>query len=118
MLRHVVFVKFKAGVTAEQVEEVKKALGGLPGKIREIQGLGLRSRRSPDGALRRLRPRGRFRGVEALKRYQVHPDHVPSWAGALRERVLQVADFTCRKNSRICLCTANTNQPVFSGRRR
>ncbi len=94
MLRHVVFVKFKAGVTADQVEEVKKALGGLPGKIQEIKGWAcgpdiLRTERSVDFALV-----ADFEDVEALKRYQVHPDHVPV-LGLVRSvsEVLQVADF-------------------------
>ncbi|PKN33317.1 MAG: stress responsive alpha-beta barrel domain-containing protein [Deltaproteobacteria bacterium HGW-Deltaproteobacteria-19] len=94
MLRHIVFVKFKAGVTAAQVEEMKKALGGLPGKIAEIRGWAfgpdiLRTERSVDFALV-----ADFENVEALKRYQVHPDHIPvlTLVRSLSE-VLQVADF-------------------------
>lgn len=94
MLRHVVFMKFKAGVTAEQVEELKKALGGLPGKIPEIRGWSfgpdiLRTERSADFALV-----ADFEDVEALKRYQVHPDHIPV-LGLVRSlsETIQAADF-------------------------
>jgi hypothetical protein len=94
MLRHIVFMKFKAGVTAEQVEELKRALGGLPAKIPEIREWAfgadvLRTERSVDFALVAA-----FEDVEALKRYQVHPDHIPV-LGLVRSmsESIQVADF-------------------------
>jgi len=94
MIRHVVVLKLKAGVTAGQVDEMGKALGGLPAKIAEIKGWSygpdiLHTERSLDYALI-----ADFEDVEALKRYQVHPDHIPV-LGLVRSlsESIQVADF-------------------------
>ncbi len=77
MLKHIVFMKFKTGVDALQIEELKKNLGALPGKIDEIKEFEfgpdiLKSERSYDFALA-----ASFTGLDSLKRYQSHPDHIP-----------------------------------------
>jgi hypothetical protein len=77
MLRHIVFMKFKTGVNASQIEDLKNNLGVLPGKIDEIKGFEfgpdiLKSERSYDFALV-----ASFKDLDSLKSYQVHHDHVP-----------------------------------------
>jgi len=77
MLKHIVFMKFKAGVDATQVADMGKGIGSLPGKIDEIKGFEfgldiLKSERSYDFALIAT-----FTDLDSLKRYQVHPDHIP-----------------------------------------
>jgi len=77
MLRHIVFMKFKAGVDELQIVDMGKSLGSLPGKIDEIKGFEygpdiLKSERSYDFALV-----SSFTDLDSLKRYQVHPDHIP-----------------------------------------
>lgn len=77
MLRHIVFMKFKKGVDALQIEDMGKSLESLPGKIAEIKGFEfgpdiLKSERSYDFALV-----ASFADLDSLKSYQVHPDHIP-----------------------------------------
>jgi hypothetical protein len=77
MLKHVVFIKFNEGVTDVEISALENALGGLPAKIPEIKGFQfgrdiIRSERSYDFALV-----SDFENLEAMQRYQVHPDHVP-----------------------------------------
>src|SRR5512139_697279 len=77
MLKHVVFLKFNEGVTDLEIASLQNALGGLPELIPEIKGFQfgrdiIRSERSYDFALV-----SDFENLEAMKRYQVHPDHVP-----------------------------------------
>jgi hypothetical protein len=77
MLKHVVFMKFKEGVTDAEIAGLENALGGLPAKISEIKGLQcgrdiVRSERSYDFSLV-----SDFADLESMKRYQVHPDHLP-----------------------------------------
>jgi hypothetical protein len=77
MLQHVVVAKFKPETSQEEREEIVAALRALPGQIAEIRrfevGLDvLHSERSYDFALV-----GVFDDLDALKRYQAHPDHVP-----------------------------------------
>jgi hypothetical protein len=77
MIKHLVFMKFKAGVTDKDIAVIEKGLAGLPGKIPEIKEYQVgrdivRSERSCDFALVSA-----FDDMEALKRYQVHPDHLP-----------------------------------------
>lgn len=77
MLRHIVFMKFKTGVDSLQVEDLKGSIGSLPGKIDEIKEFEfgpdiLKSERSYDFALV-----ASFTDLDSLKRYQVHPDHIP-----------------------------------------
>jgi hypothetical protein len=75
MLKHIVFMKFKPEAAATDVQSLKKALGGLPALIPEIKGFEfgqdiLRTERSWDFALVSA-----FTDLDAMKRYQVHPDH-------------------------------------------
>jgi hypothetical protein len=75
MLKHVVFMKFKSAVTAPDTDQLKQALGGLPALIPEIREFVfgqdiLRTERSWDFALVSA-----FDSIEAMNRYQVHPDH-------------------------------------------
>jgi len=77
MLKHIVFMKFKTGVDALQIEDLKKSLGALPGKIDEIKAFEfgpdiLKSERSYDFALS-----ASFADLDSLKSYQVHPGHIP-----------------------------------------
>ncbi len=76
MLKHVVFMKFEEGTTDAEVSALEKALGELPAKVPEIRGFQfgrdiIRSERSCDFALI-----SDFDNLEAMQRYQVHPDHV------------------------------------------
>lgn len=76
MLKHVVLMKFKPTAAREQIEDLAKNLGRLPQAIPEIKAYEfgsdiLHTPRSYDFALVSA-----FENVEALKRYQVHPDHV------------------------------------------
>jgi quinol monooxygenase YgiN len=94
MIKHVVFMKFKPGITDEQIEELRKGLSALPRKIPEIKEYAfgkdvLRSDRSMDYALVSA-----FTDPEALKRYSEHPDHqaVVSLVRSLSEKTLTV-DF-------------------------
>ena len=77
MIKHVVFMKFKAGVTEKDIADLEKSLAKLPGRIPEIKEYQfgrdiVRSERSYDFALVSA-----FEDMEALKRYQPHPDHLP-----------------------------------------
>jgi len=77
MIKHVVFMKFKAGVTEKDIEDLEKAMAKLPGSVPEIKEYQfgrdiVRSERSYDFALVSA-----FEDLEALKRYQPHPDHRP-----------------------------------------
>ena len=75
MLKHIVFMKFKPDVDEGDVTELKKGLGGLPAVIPEIRTFEfgqdiLHTERSWDFALVSA-----FDDLEAMKRYQVQPDH-------------------------------------------
>jgi hypothetical protein len=75
MLKHVVFMKFKPTVTAPDIEGLKQGLGALPAAIPEIREFVfgqdiLRTERSWDFGLVST-----CEYVEAMNRYQVHPDH-------------------------------------------
>jgi hypothetical protein len=77
MIKHVVFMKFKAGVTEKDITELERAMAKLPGRIPEIKEYQfgrdiVRSERSYDFALVSA-----FEDLDALKRYQPHPDHFP-----------------------------------------
>jgi hypothetical protein len=76
MLKHVVFMKFKEGTTDARIADLEKSLGALPASIPEIKlyEFGrdiIHSERSYDFCLVSA-----FENLDALKRYQVHPDHV------------------------------------------
>jgi hypothetical protein len=95
MIKHIVFMKFKAGVTDKNITELEKALGGLPGTIPEIKEYQfgrdiVHSERSFDFALVSA-----FDDLDAMQRYQVNPNHLPVVAKVkeLSETILAV-DFT------------------------
>lgn len=96
MLKHIVFMKFKAEATEQQIADMEKGLAGLPGTIGEIKEYVfgrdvLHSERSYDFALVSA-----FEDMEAMQRYQVHPAHqeVLGKVKAVSEGVV-VVDFTC-----------------------
>jgi len=75
MIKHVVFLKFKPGSTEADIADMEKSLGALPARISEIESFEfgrdiIRSERSCDFALVSA-----FADLDALKRYQIHPDH-------------------------------------------
>mgnify|MGYP000956344290 CR=1 FL=1 len=77
MLKHIVIMKFKTGVTEEQVQDIMISLGALPGKIPQIRHFEfgtdiLKSERSYDFALVAA-----FDDIASLKAYQLHPEHLP-----------------------------------------
>jgi hypothetical protein len=97
MLKHVVFMKFKSEVTADSIQDLEHSLGALPSALPEIKQYEfgrdiLRSERSYDFALVSA-----FEDLEALKRYQMHPDHVVllNKVRAMCESILAV-DFEMR----------------------
>jgi len=76
MIKHVVVMKFKPGVGEAEISQLEQGLDQLPGTIPEILSYDfgrdiVRSERSFDFALV-----SSFKDLEALKRYQVHPEHV------------------------------------------
>lgn len=76
MIKHVVFMKFKASVTDKDIDELENAMARLPGRIQEIKEYQfgrdvVRSERSCDFALVSA-----LENLDALKRYQSHPDHL------------------------------------------
>lgn len=75
MLTHIVLFKFKPKTSEPEIERVTENLRELPGKIAEIKEFRLgpdiiRSQRSYDMGLI-----AGFTDIDALQRYQVHPDH-------------------------------------------
>ncbi len=75
MLKHIVFIKFKPEAAEADIVDIEKSLNALPGLIKEILSFScgrdvIRSERSYDLALI-----ADFDDLEALDRYQVHPDH-------------------------------------------
>ena len=75
MLKHIVFMKFKPEVAEADIGGLKKELGVLPAVIPEIKAFEfgqdiLHTERSWDFALVSA-----FDDLNAMKRYQVQPDH-------------------------------------------
>ncbi|BCR03625.1 stress responsive protein [Desulfuromonas versatilis] len=75
MLKHLVFMKFKPETSDAQIAAIEEALGALPDAIPEIKEFVfgrdvVRSERSYDFGLV-----SSFDDLEAMGRYQVHPDH-------------------------------------------
>ena len=75
MLNHIVLMKFKPDTSEEDVDRLAAMLDALPDTIIEIQTYEFgrdiaRSERSYDFALV-----SGFANMEAMQRYQVHPDH-------------------------------------------
>jgi len=76
MLQHIVLMKFKPGITSDQVERIEKALDDLPNRIVQIQTYEfgrdvLHSARSWDFALV-----AGFANLTSMQTYQQHPDHL------------------------------------------
>lgn len=77
MIKHVVFMKFKAETTEAEISDLESSLRNLPSTIPEIQSYEfgrdvVHSERSCDFALVSA-----FTDLDALKRYQGHPEHLP-----------------------------------------
>jgi len=96
MLKHVVLFKFKPETTREEIDALADGLGALPAVIEEIREFVfgrdiIHSERSYDFALVSL-----FDDLEAMQRYQVHPDHqkVIAHVKAICSGVVAV-DFNC-----------------------
>lgn len=75
MVKHIVFMKFKANVGDAEISDLERSLAALPPVISEIKEYVfgrdvVHSERSYDFALV-----SSFTDLEALKRYQVHPNH-------------------------------------------
>ena len=76
MITHVVMMKFKPGVSDEQIADLERRFDELPEKIIEIQSYEfgrdlVRSERSYDFALVSI-----FANLETLRQYQEHPAHL------------------------------------------
>ncbi|MBN2332298.1 MAG: Dabb family protein [Deltaproteobacteria bacterium] len=75
MIRHLIFLTFKPEIQDADIAAIERGLAALPAKIQDISSFEfgrdiVRSERSCDFALV-----SSFADLEALKRYQVHPDH-------------------------------------------
>jgi hypothetical protein len=75
MITHVVLFKFKPEATAAQIQQLVEGLGGLPLLIDEIREFRFgkdvfRTERSYDLGLV-----SSFDDLDALQKYQVHPEH-------------------------------------------
>ncbi len=75
MITHIVLFKFKPETTAAEIEQLTAGLGDLPHQIEEIREFRfgtdvIRSERSYDLGLV-----SSFDDLDALQRYQVHPEH-------------------------------------------
>ena len=95
MITHLVCFKFKPDTPAADIEALAEGLGRLPAQIEEILEYRfgpdvIQSARSYDFGLV-----SRFEDLEALKRYQVHPEHqkVIAHVQAMTSSVVAV-DFT------------------------
>jgi hypothetical protein len=97
MIQHMVMFKLKADVSEAAFAELEQRLADLPRQIAEIQSLDfgldvVRSERSYDFGLL-----AGFKDLEALKRYQEHPEHqeVLKSLKAFAEQIVAV-DFVAR----------------------
>ena len=95
MLHHIVLMKFKPDVSEDQIHHLAQMLDALPDKIIEIQTYEfgrdvVRSERSYDFALV-----SGFANLEAMQRYQTHPEHrkVVAHIGAICDDIRAV-DFS------------------------
>jgi hypothetical protein len=93
MLKHIVLLKFKDSVTAEQITDLKNSLLALPQILKEIKGYecgsDLRPAKTFDFVLVST-----FDDFAALKRYQVYPEHVDVLTKVRNlSAKIEVADF-------------------------
>lgn len=94
MIKHIVLVTFKQGVTKEQTEEIEKRLAALPAVIPEIKsyhfGLNINPVKSYDFVLV-----SEFADMEAVGRYKIQPDHAAA-AQFIRDlsEEMKILDFT------------------------
>jgi hypothetical protein len=75
MITHVVLFKFKTETTEAEIQQLVEGLGGLPQAIEEIREFRfgtdvIHTERSYDLGLV-----SSFEDLDALQRYQVHPEH-------------------------------------------
>lgn len=75
MITHLVLFKFKPETTEAEIQQLTEGLGGLPEKIEAIREFRfgtdvIHSERSYDFGLV-----SSFDDLDALQRYQVHPEH-------------------------------------------
>lgn len=75
MLKHIVLLKFKENITAEQITDLKNSLLALPKIIKEIKGYECGSDPRPTKVFDFVLV-STFDDFDALKRYQVQPDHL------------------------------------------
>jgi hypothetical protein len=76
MLQHYVFIKYRAGTAATHVDGFSARMLALRGVIAEIEYLEIGRDILHDARSWDLVLIMRFTSVEALRRYQQHPDHV------------------------------------------
>ena len=93
MLKHIVLLNFKESVTAAQIADLKSSLLALPDKIKEIKsyecGIDPRAIKTFDFVLVST-----FDDFNALKAYQVQPDHVEVLTKVRNMSArIEVADF-------------------------
>ncbi|MBE0575790.1 MAG: Dabb family protein [Desulfuromonadales bacterium] len=95
MITHVVVFKFKPEATEAEIQHLAESLGGLPQLIEEIREFRfgadvIRSERSYDLGLV-----SSFDDLDALQRYQIHPEHqkVVAQVKAIASNVVSV-DFS------------------------
>ena len=95
MITHVVLFKFKPETSPDEIRQLAGGLGGLPEQIEEIREFRfgadfIHSERSYDFCLV-----SSFEDLDALQRYQVHPEHqkVVAHVKAISASVLAV-DFS------------------------
>lgn len=75
MITHVVLFKFKQETTEAEIQQLAEGLGDLPQQIEEIREFRfgadiIHSERSYDFALV-----SSFEDLDAMQRYQIHPEH-------------------------------------------
>ncbi|MGI6160916.1 MAG: Dabb family protein [Christensenellales bacterium] len=92
MIKHIVFFRFKEGVTDEQIDNAAANIAALKDKISVIRSMEvgrdvLKTERSFDLALVAT-----YDSLEALNEYDVHPEHqkVKEMLAPIREAVASV----------------------------
>ncbi len=96
MIKHIIFFKFKPEAAEADIVDLQQSLKALPNQIDDIVSFGcgrdvLHTDRSYDLALV-----SEFADLDALNRYQVHPDHQAVVAKVKRLASSVVAvDYEC-----------------------